>query len=417
MYVDLKVVSDPASLPDSCLNIADEMVYVVDAKSFFNRPCASNKALASPLPLPFLRHILEWLFGDRTKEDRPGVFKEGDVLLFFDGRSTTNAANFAKLIQKLFKGNPKLRQRCQTTVRLFYHNREFSDDGAKAPKFRRVHFHSGLPEPLENLKVVLHKDTQLPRRGRRFLDLPGDTSSRGVANLAIRTPEEIALSSLSIEAAESILASGKGTLGQKADDGQNASEADGFEFECELSAGEQDPLKGEEKSDGETRVLQPLCCLPWEGPEVQFREWLNLFAVGPKGGKKAVLDVSVGTGVAAVAACREQHRYLGLVSCETHRAVVRDSIRLHIVMDLILNRRDGFQLARFLSRARSLGAGESDPAAAVVAVPGNADTAKQGAEPDDKVAAAAAQSAAVKAKSTAVAASGSSSSSSSSDGE
>jgi hypothetical protein len=398
MYVDLKVVSDPASLPDVGLNIADEMVYVVDAKSFFSRPCTSGKALASPLPLPFLRHVLEWLFGDRAKEDRPGVLKEGDVLLFFDGRSATNASNFAKLIQKFLKGNPKLRQRCQTTVRLFYHNREFSDDGAKAPKFRRVHFHSRLPEPLENLKVVLHKETVLPRRSRRFLDLPGDTSSRGVANLAIRTPEEIALSSLSTQAAESIFSSGKANLGQKAEDGQNASEADCFEFECEAFASDQEQQKGTDKSDGEKSALQPICCLPWEAPEVQSREWLNLFAVTSKGGKRAVLDVGVGTGVSAVAACREGHRYIGLVSCETHRAVVRESISLHIVMDLILNRRDGFQLARFLSRERSLGGGEADPSAAAV----KADATKQGAQPDGKVEATAANNAAVTAKSAAV---------------
>jgi hypothetical protein len=46
MYVDLKVVSDPASLHDVGLNITDDMVYVVDAKSFFSRPGFRGSAIA-----------------------------------------------------------------------------------------------------------------------------------------------------------------------------------------------------------------------------------------------------------------------------------------------------------------------------------------------------------------------------------
>ena len=57
---------------------------------------------------------------------------------------------------------------------------------------------------------------------------------------------------------------------------------------------------------------------------------------------------------AARAACRESFLYTGVVASEKHATLIQASLRLNIVKELILNRRDGYQSARYLKKSRSL---------------------------------------------------------------
>ena len=98
-----------------------------------------------------------------------------------------------------------------------------------------------------------------------------------------------------------------------------------------------------------------------ESPEMHCREWLNLFGV--RGNKLMhVVDFWPGSGTAGLAACRHGHDYIGMACSDNHRLICRQQILLSIVLELILNKRDGFVSSRFLSKARSLGGEDPDPA-------------------------------------------------------
>ena len=99
-----------------------------------------------------------------------------------------------------------------------------------------------------------------------------------------------------------------------------------------------------------------------EGPEVQSREWLNMFGTLVKGQVAQVIDFFPGSGTLALAACRHGHSYLGLVSTEAQKSICRQQILLSITLELITNKQDGFKCLRLLSRERSLGAGTAEAA-------------------------------------------------------
>ena len=67
------------------------------------------------------------------------------------------------------------------------------------------------------------------------------------------------------------------------------------------------------------------------------------------------------------ACCRDYFLHTGVVPSEAHATLIQTSLRLNIVKELILNRRDGCQNARYLKKSRSLGSKldhEKNPSAA-----------------------------------------------------
>ena len=144
----------------------------------------------------------------------------------------------------------------------------------------------------------------------------------------------------------------------------------GDEDAADMELGPDAPLKAEAAAE-----TLPARLLPWEAPEVQSREWLNLFCQNKdRNGrltKKQVVDFTPGSGTAATAACLLGHPYLGFAHNQVHKDVILQTVVLRVVPELILNRRDGFEQSRFLSRARSLGGGggQSDGEAATCSTP------------------------------------------------
>ena len=393
-YVDIKVMRDMAGLVGLEAS-SDDILYILDVKGICaGRLCEKAVAPASNFSMAQVRQILAYVFGDpQRRANQPGVLKAGDVALFLEGRSVRAAVALTKELQKYTKSNPSLRQRAVAIVRLMYHNREFSANGSLAYRCERSGIHARLPEPLENLHCILHKGTTLQNRSRRFLDVPGDTRSRGIANLSMKTFQETAMGLATTVVAESICqdsaAWGGTTAGAAAAD-------DAIDLDVDEQCLDENGVDGEEfNNDAGTtaaaaataaapsdQVGIPVKLFPWESPEVQHREWLNVFGHSKDDKPRRVVDFAIGTGTAAVAAARHNHKYLGLAVNPAHKDLALESVLLHILLDLILNRRDGFHLARFLSRARSVG-GQDCPAEPQTTAAGTAPTEKgsKGAKP------------------------------------
>lgn len=125
--------------------------------------------------------------------------------------------------------------------------------------------------------------------------------------------------------------------------------------EADSEAGEmmddEDGSPGDKPVDTEMRPL-----LLHEAPEAHCREWLNLFA-GVQSSKPRIVDLSPGSGTMAFACCRDLYVYSGVVMLPIHGSVVKDALNLRIVLELVMNKRNGFSQSRFLSRERSLGGG------------------------------------------------------------
>jgi hypothetical protein len=344
-YVELRVLRDAALLEADYDWGSGPKLFVVDAKCYtHNHNKGTRLSVTYPIPAPYLRHVLGSLFAEPAKRDtKAGAFQAGDVALFFDGRAGGHAAAIAKEIAKFTKKNPQLKVRPTTVVRLMYHNREFRAGGIHALQCVKTGLHAKLPEPLENMYVVPHRLTSLQMVDRKYLDLPGDIRSRGVANLFLRSAEESGLSLVSLRVAK--LALPDTAQPQAADEG----EADN---DSGASAAETPDAVTQAEDDGSTNLL------PWESPELMAREWLNLFGcngLSAGGEKRLIVDFAAGGGALATACCRLKFKYLGFVQSDAQRSIIKDSIVLKIVTELILNKEDGFQLSRFLSRERSAG--------------------------------------------------------------
>lgn len=353
------MLRDLAALPGVSIGNG-EVLYVLDSKCYV---CKLGDRTHSPTTMPVaqLRHVLTNLFGDvgTKRAANPGSLKPGDLVLLFDGRSNHT---LMPELQKYTKSNPILRQRAIIPMRLVYHNREFGTNGHLAPRCERA-VHSRLPDPLETMYVVLHKSTVLQNRQRKYLDTPGDIRNRACANLWMKKPDESALSQVSHETAglvfKQVLAQcAAADLADPDDFGDAGLPDEDPADEIGHSQGSVDAQQLSQEVDAASPVLR---LFPWEAPELQMREWLNLFGRSKDDKKRRVVDFAAGSGTAATAAARDCHQYLGFVHNEKQKDIVQQAIQLRIVYELILNRRDGFEQTRFLSRERSLNGSDAGP--------------------------------------------------------
>jgi hypothetical protein len=377
-YVDIKIWNPAVGVP--ALELGEEStMFLIDPKAFYHKPGApvTTPPVAST---QLLTQIGTYLLGDpKQRAEKPGLLGPEDLALFLDGRSPKTVLAVNKLLRKFALANPLLRQRGLVAVRLMYHNREFSNTGTCSFRSQR-NFHARLPDPLETMYVTLHKSATLENQPRRFLDVPGDTRSRGIANLPIRTPQEFALYAVPASIAEAVFrdvtpqACAHPETEADGPDELSVIDVEDMNFSSQDAPDSQEPVA---PSDVVTKLF------PWQAPEAQYREWLNLFG-HCKGRKRRLVDFFVGSGVGAVAACREGHKYVGVAHNLIHKNVVRDAVLLQIAMDLILNKRDGFHLARFLSRERSLSGQDGTPPAQASGIAAKSDVASKAAESDEE---------------------------------
>ena len=136
------------------------------------------------------------------------------------------------------------------------------------------------------------------------------------------------------------------------------------EFESKLNQGDSlaslpDEEEGRDDEAPSNAAANTSILFPMEGPEAQSREWLNLFM--PEKCSR-IVQWGIGSGMMALAACRQQVRYVGFAFSDLHRSVCHQILVLRVVKELILQVRDGFTTTRFLSKTRSLTGSETDPA-------------------------------------------------------
>jgi hypothetical protein len=339
-YIELRVLADASQLEAGYDFGSGAKLFLVDSKCYSHNHHKSSRLVNTyTIAMPYLRTLLSSLFGEAGK--REGALGPGDIALFFDGRAGGSSAAIAKELNKATRKHPQLKSRPTTVVRLMYHNREFRIGGVHALKSVRTGLHARLPEPLENLLVIPHRLTNLGVVDRKHLDLPGDVRSRGVANLALRSAEESDLSLVSRLTAKAALPDASTARARAAD-----------AEDCDDSASSAQEAPDAKADDASTTNL-----FPWVSPELMAREWLNLFGQNSSGSKenRLVVDFAAGGGAMVAACCRLKFKYLGFVHSDLQRLIIKESVALKIVTELILNKEDGFQLSRFLSRERSLG--------------------------------------------------------------
>lgn len=325
-------------------------MFIYDPKRHYDkfgiRPAYRNPFKdAATLDVTSFKNMLSALFSSEAGVGR--VFKHGDVLIIFDGRQQKASGYIAKELTRLLKTvtDMHLPQRKFVNIRLFHHNREFTNTGYAAPRCARTTLSALLPDPLENMYVVVSKFNNLPLRERKWLDIPGTNRARGISNLGLKPEEEQAINQIPVEVKRQILQHVSLNAMSQADGGGDDEGED-------TTMGDDDDTPSQGTPDSQS-IKGPVSLFPWEAPEVFWREIFHGYNTDIR--STLVVDFTPGSGTAAVAAARECVKYLGFVHVEAQKAVINETLSACIVKDVLLNRNDGFLTRRFLTRASSLG--------------------------------------------------------------
>lgn len=233
-----------------------------------------------------------------------------------------------------FTKNSQIVKRCKVwPFRLLYSNREFDKGQYAAPKRRgsSAGAGSGVPEPLETVLMVPGAVFSIPIRPRRFLDLPGDNTVRGLSNVPMKGEYQYKLMT-TLRTKKAILK--------------------GMPHQSSLSAGSNEDLGGvlsllddeeaPDTQDAEALTVEdsdavPL--FPWEPSEKLFREYIQMYAAKPPAGAggyaATIVDLSPGQCSAALACARECITYIGLVRTSLHASVIRQTSLAMIMSELV----------------------------------------------------------------------------------
>ncbi|CAE7809555.1 unnamed protein product [Symbiodinium sp. CCMP2592] len=293
--------------------------------------CFGGLSASAAAPMNFYRQYLAFLFDPDS-----GAFREEDLLIVSPGNSQKayeaakrGVQKSAKELWRHMKASPIVCQRRGLQqIRLMNTNKE--------------RLRGSFPDPLETVLLLKGKQCTLPSRERKHLDLPGCSKDSGIANLRMKTVDEMALlvrKSVWEENFSKVLA---------------ASTDEGGDEEAQATDTAAEPVL-----EGPTEEVVQFCL--FERPEMVCREWINLFGeersphTSVQKQSSIMIDFSPGAGSMALACARDLHVYYGLCFTASQRDVIFDSIRLTIMLELIMNKRNGFSTSRFLSRERSLG--------------------------------------------------------------
>ncbi|CAE7401912.1 unnamed protein product [Symbiodinium sp. CCMP2592] len=334
------------------LGAPGDKLVVLDGKHF-------GEGHASQMPTHTMRCFISSLLTPSADPKVAEYLANGTLFLLSDGR---NARTNLEMKKELKRGIKPLTGVCNRKglieLRAVFHMREFGGNGAFVQRARKI-LHSQLAEPLENWLIVKTKAMTLPVRERRYIDLPGDSSSRCLANVSFKTSEELDHCLVDKALRDEIY---EGTLyNSRAGKGVDTSSqpAAPVQSDSEKSESDDDTEKATATGELDSKAVDAgrdwVHLFPTGSSEVFHRELLNLFGATNTNQKRDIVDLAPGSGPLAWAACRESFLYTGVVACEKHATLIQASLRLAIVKELVLNRRDGYQNARYLKKSRSLG--------------------------------------------------------------
>ena len=94
---------------------------------------------------------------------------------------------------------------------------------------------------------------------------------------------------------------------------------------------------------------------PWACGEMFWREFINMYSHADGSKKTAILDLTPGCGMLALAAARSQTRYVGFCLNQVHAATIMEALTVAVAVEIARNTNDGFLARRVLSKSHSLG--------------------------------------------------------------
>ena len=271
------------------------------------------------------------------------------MIVATDGRRSAGT----KVLMAVFNKLTKEAGTCKTpfAFRLMHSNAEFTSADALHRRLQRANaMRSGCPDPLETLVLVFSKKYGIKTRARKFIDLPGTNQTRGLNNVPLKTPSGIRVR----WGKRTDVLAGSSKVAGVAEDVMPWLEGPKEQGEAEKSTDNND----EDKLPDKNLDDEPCDVFPWEHCELLHREVINMFEVD------AIVDMTPGSGMLALAAARHAKYYYGLVRNKAHHDVCLQTVLAHVVTELIESKSDGFGHKRFLSRVRSL-AGSVDDAQSV----------------------------------------------------
>ena len=174
----------------------DRCLYVYNPVHTTHAPEGRLCTHAADLSAKDLTKHLEVVFGpyvdkeisaeDRAKQVLFQARGSSDAFLVSDGRRISNDKHIESELRKAVSGQANFYKKPPyLTVRMLYHNREFASPTV-SDDVSRKYLTYGLPEPLENMYLLVDKGYRAELTRRRFLDLPGDNRCRGLNNLSLR---------------------------------------------------------------------------------------------------------------------------------------------------------------------------------------------------------------------------------------
>jgi hypothetical protein len=284
-----------------------------------------DRRKAAAVDATHYRNCLEGVFGgpvDRPAEHRISYYNFGqqDLICTNDGRSQKNADAVCKVLRAVVKhaGVTDLKfPRQPSSLRLFFHNREYSDGFLG----RRLRCQSGdvlasHPDPSSSMVLCYSKGMTMQTVPRRFLDCPGTNRTRGLGGLPGKTSGEhawkITQEVFAGEAAATAIDDGTDLLdtafGNSADD----------DFVAEDGGG------GAGDSDEDVLEDSPKSYTPWPlgTSELLHREKLNMWSVDK------IVDFTPQNGALAMAAMRNPRAiiYTGFFTNQAHLDWTKDRL-------------------------------------------------------------------------------------------
>lgn len=271
--------------------------------------------------------VLTGLFGDLTLEQdqrkKSMLFGSpcATMLLLADGRRPSACQRMQTLMNKFTKGGM-----CgpQMPFRVMYSNKEFAET-KQSP-----------PEPMETLLLAFSSDYKVPRRNRRWIDLPGNNRARGLNSVPLRSSGDMDVQ-VKFGFKQRILG-GEGSDGRA--EGHFA--LGGLFGEDE----EEEPENSEvQEPDLDGHAVQ---IFPWEASELLSLELLHMYA------PSATVALGSGGGVWSLAAARLGIRQVAFTRTPEHKAFVSQVLTFRIAHEMLLDVDNGFRARRFLRREASL---------------------------------------------------------------
>ncbi|CAJ1437993.1 unnamed protein product [Effrenium voratum] len=295
--IDLRVVHDlPTQVRETLKETEDACFFLIDPKCSYNphglaRVCCGEQ------------HIYRQVTSALSDAVRA---KDGFAL--WDARSVKTS----KYLQTFIKAGvteKHWRQRGVCTVRLLHHNREWDPecrDSRDCVRQRKARAGKSVntstsPDPLESLLLVGSAEfwDSLPRRERKYVDLPGHSGSLGWTRLSLRSASDRDANCI-LPLTKSLIWTGAPGLSEAYAD---------------------EAPDGDEIVQAVPDEASPVSLCEWESPEELYAEVMHCYMPD----KSRLVDILPGSGMKAVAAARMGKSYVGFVRSALHAALIRET--------------------------------------------------------------------------------------------